>query len=264
MIIALVQARMGSTRLPGKVLMPIMGKPMIWYVVERLKRVAHVDKVVIATSEKNSNDVIRDLCKQYDIDCFSGSENDVLDRFYKAAKEYQADIVIRITADCPLLDPSLIGDMLEEFIRTQRYDYFSVACGAGASTEKFNGHRYPDGLDAEIFKFSILQSAWEEATLPLEREHVTPFIWQNPERFKLGNKQSTIDYSMMRWTVDNREDFEVVESIYNELYPKKKTFGLGDIIEFLSTHPELQEKNFHFIGAEEYAKFFENNEVHHG
>ena len=163
MIVAIVQARMGSTRLPGKVLKPIMGKPMLWYLVKRLERTANVDKVVIATSEEKNNDVIRDFCKQYSINCFSGSEQDVLDRFYKAAEQYKADIVIRITGDCPLLDPGLIGGMLDEFISSQKYEYYGVACGAGASTEEFNGHRYPDGLDAEIFKFSVLKKAWNEA-----------------------------------------------------------------------------------------------------
>lgn len=257
MIVAIVQARMGSTRLPGKVLKPIMGRPMLWYLVQRLRRTIGVDKVVIATSEETANDVIIDFCKQFAIDCFSGSEDDVLDRFYKVAREYNADIVLRITGDCPLLDPRLIGDMLKEFLSTHKYDYYSVACGAGASTDEFNGHRYPDGLDAEIFKFSILKIAWEEAKEQLEREHVTPFIWRRPERFRLGTKKSTKDYSSMRWTVDNQEDFEIVEEIYKELYPKKPDFGLEDVLEFFYAHPELQSKNSHFIGDEGYGKFFE-------
>ena len=255
-IVAIVQARMGSTRLPGKVLKPIMGKPMLWYLVQRIKQTEHVDKVVIATSEEKNNDVIRDFCKQYSIDCFSGSEEDVLDRFYRAAKQFDADVVIRITGDCPLLDPGLIGGMLDEFISGNKYDYYSVACGAGVSTKEFNGHRYPDGLDAEIFKFSILEEAWNEAKEKLEREHVTPFIWRKKERFRLGTKKSQNDYSLMRWTVDNQEDFEVVEEIYKELYPKKPNFGLEDILEFFNSHSELQDKNKHFIGDEGYDNFF--------
>ena len=256
MIVAIVQARMGSTRLPGKVLKPIMGKPMLWYLVKRLERTAYVDKVVVATSEEKDNDVIRDFCKQYSINCFSGSENDVLDRFYKAAKQYNSDVVIRITGDCPLLDPGLIGEMLKEFITSNQYDHYGVACGAGASTEEFNGHRYPDGLDAEIFKFSVLETAWNKAKDQLEREHVTPFIWRRPELFSLGTKTSPKDYSLMRWTVDNKVDFEVVEEIYKNLYPNKPDFGLKDILEFFNTHSELQDKNKHFIGDEGYGKFF--------
>ncbi len=256
MIVAIVQARMGSTRLPGKVLKPIMGKPMLWYLVKRLERTAYVDKVVVATSEEKNNDVIRDFCKQYSIDCFSGSENDVLDRFYKAAKQCGADVVIRITGDCPLLDPGLIGGMLKEFVAGNKYEYYSVACGAGASTEEFNGHRYPDGLDAEIFKFSLLETAWNEAKDQLEREHVTPFIWRRSERFVLGSKQSANDYSLMRWTVDNQADFEVVEEIYNNLYPNMPDFGLEDILKFFNANSKLQDKNKHFIGDEGYGKFF--------
>jgi len=255
MIVAIVQARMGSTRLPGKVLKPIMGKPMLWHLVQRLKRTTYVDKVVIATSEEKNNDVIRDFCTQYSIDCFSGSEDDVLDRFYKAAKQYNADIVIRITADCPLLDPDLIGGMLKEFISSNKYDYYCVACGASASTEEFNGHRYPDGLDAEIFKFSVLEIAWKEAKDQLEREHVTPFIWRRSERFNLGKKRSQKDYSLMRWTVDNQADFEIIEEIYKNLYLKKTDFGLEDILDFFNNHPKLQDKNKHFIGEEGYGVF---------
>ncbi len=256
MIVAIVQARMGSTRLPGKVLKPIMGKPMLWYLVKRLERTEYVDKVVVATSEEKNNDVIRDFCKQHSMDCFSGSEEDVLDRFYCAAKQVDADVVIRITADCPLLDPGLIGGMLKEFNSSDRYDYYCVACGASASTAEFNGLRYPDGLDAEIFRFSTLETAWKEAKAQLEREHVTPFIWRRPERFKLGKKTSQSDYSLMRWTVDNQADFEVIEEIYKNLYPKKNDFGLEDILEFFKSHQELQDKNKHFIGDEGYGIFF--------
>jgi spore coat polysaccharide biosynthesis protein SpsF len=256
-VVAIIQARMGSTRLPGKVLKPILGKPMLVHIVERLRKVAKINEVVVATSEEKINDSIRKICEENKISCFSGSENDVLDRFYKAARVHKANVVIRITADCPLVDPALIDKVLTLFLRSKNYDFIGVATGAGVADKKFDGYRYPDGLDTEVFSFSVLETAWREAKEPLEREHVTPFIWKRPNRFKLGSYKSDIDYSKMRWTVDNQEDFEVVSAIYAELYPKKLDFNMNDVLNFFKKNPKLLKKNVHFIGEEGYEKFWE-------
>lgn len=254
-VVAIIQARMGSTRLPGKVLKPILGKPMLWYIVQRLRSVSRIDEVVVATSEKEENDAIRIFCTKNNIICFSGDEADVLDRFYKAAKEQHADVLLRITADCPLVDPALVHNVLEEFF-TKGYDYMGVATGAGAATKEFDGFRFPDGLDTEVFTFTCLQTAWKEAKSQPEREHVTLFIWKRPEQFTLGSYKSTVDYSRMRWTVDTQEDFEFVHTIYRELYPTKPSFGMEDVLRFLNNHPSLLRKNEHFIGKEGYEQFW--------
>lgn len=257
MIIAIIQARIGSTRLPAKVIKTILGKPMFFYIVERIKRVSLIDDVVIATSEEKSNDIIRKLCQEHGINCFSGSEIDVLDRFYKAAKQYKADIVLRITADCPLIDPNIIKKILQIFLESWEYDFLGLATGAGAATEKFDKKRFPDGLDTEIFTFKVLENAWNHAISPLDREHVTPYIWKRPEKFRIFTYTSDIDYSELRWTVDNQEDFEVIEAIYKNLYPQKPDFGLEDILKFFEINPILLDKNSHFIGTEGYEKFWQ-------
>lgn len=254
-IVAIIQARIGSTRLPGKVLKPILGKPMLWYIVQRLRSVSRIDEVVVATSEKEENNAIRVFCARNNILCFSGDETDVLDRFYKAAKKQNADVLLRITADCPLVDPTLVHQVLEEFFNGG-YDYIGVATGAGAATEEFDGFRFPDGLDTEVFTFACLETAWKEAKNQPEREHVTVFIWKRPERFKLGSYKSSVDYSHMRWTVDTQEDFEFVQAIYTELYPTKPRFDMQDVLTFLKNHPSLLEKNKSFIGKEGYEQFW--------
>ena len=255
--IAIIQARMGSTRLPGKVLKEILGIPLLVHIVNRVKSAKGIDDVIVATSEEKNNDAIREVCKKNNINCFSGSEEDVLDRFYKAAKENNADIVLRITGDCPLIDPEIVSRIIEMF-KSLDYEFIGLATGAGGAKSEFDGHRFPDGLDTEIFYFSVLETAWKEAKEKFEREHVTPFIWKRPEKFKLGSYKSDIDYSDMRWTVDNQEDFELIQEIYKELYPKKQDFGLVDVLEFLKKNPELLKKNIHFIGKEGYEQFWKN------
>jgi len=254
-VVAIIQARMGSTRMPGKVLKPLLGKPMLLYIVERLRKAKGIDDVVIATSERPENDKIREFCKENHINYFSGSEENVLDRFYKAAKEDKADIVIRVTGDCPLIDPQLIEKVVEFFLENN-YDFIGLATGAGVANEEFKGFRFPDGVDTEIFRFDILETAWKEAKEALETEHVTPFIWKRPERFKVYTYKSDVDYSQMRWVVDNKEDFDLIESIYKELYSRKPNFGIQEVVNFFKKNPELLEKNKHFVGSEGYEEFW--------
>ncbi len=246
--VAIIQARIDSTRLPGKVLHPLGEQPMLWHVVRRVRAAPGVDQVVVATSEEDRDDPIRDLCRAHDIPCFAGSKTDVLDRFYHCANAYRADPILRITADCPLIDPHLIGRVLECY-RAGGYDHFGLATGAGAST--MDDRRFPDGLDVECFSLETLAVAWKSAESELEREHVTPFIWKNPHRFELGVLMADRDYSQLRWTVDNREDLEVVEKIYGALWKEESPpFSMGDVLGFLEDHPEVSDHNRHFIGLE--------------
>lgn len=252
--VAIIQARMGSSRLPGKVLFDILGKPMLWYIVDRVKRAKNVDTVVVATSDKPQDKKIVEFCKKYNINYFQGSEDDVLDRFYNAAKSYNADMVYRITGDCPLVDPSLI-DKLYEYYKNNDIDFSGIATGAGAINEE---NRFPDGLDTECFSFEILEKAYSNATKQSDREHVTPYIWRNNDIHKIGSLKSSKDYSYMRWTVDNQEDFDIIKNIYKALYPVKKDFNMDDIIDFFENNKELFKQNSHFIGDEGYEKLWEH------
>ena len=253
-IVAIVQARMGSTRLPGKILKSIQGMPMLWHIVSRLKSVDEIDEVVIATSDFPSDDQVYEMAKNYGIACFRGSETDVLNRFYSAAKMMDAQYVIRITGDCPLVDPLTISKLIQLYFNDQ-FDFCGVACGAGVAKEK-NINRFPDGLDAEIFSFKILSEVNNKANTILQREHVTPFIWQNNKSYKQGSLYSDVDYSDLRLTVDNKEDFDFVNWIYDMLYPNNSHFDLQDILELLENNPDVM-TNKHLIGQEGYEEFWD-------
>jgi spore coat polysaccharide biosynthesis protein SpsF len=247
--VAIIQARMGSTRLPGKVLKPILGKPMLWHIADRLSHVQGLQGVAVATSDQPEDEPIRRFCQEAGISSFAGSEKDVLDRFFKAAVEFHADPALRITGDCPLVDPELVGSLLKLY-QSSHCDHVGIATGAGAVFLKQG--RFPDGLDAECLSFSTLQRAWREATDPRDREHVTSYIWRHPDLFKLGVLEADNDYSDMRWTVDNAEDLEVIREIYRALYREKEPFLMNDILKYLAGHPELANKNKAFIGKEGY------------
>jgi spore coat polysaccharide biosynthesis protein SpsF len=248
---AIIQARMGSTRLPGKVLKPILGRPMLWYVVQRVRWAPGVTEVVVATSDQPNDEPVRSFCEENGIAVFAGSESDVLDRFYQAAVQYAGDPLIRVTGDCPFVDPQLIGRVLELFA-TGEYDHVGVATGAG--TIFLEGGRFPDGLDAECFRFTALERAWREATELSDREHVTPYIWRVPGRFRLGLLKAEEDYSQLRWTVDNEADFALVAQAYEALYREDRPFLMADILRYLAEHPELAATNQAFIGQEGYLE----------
>lgn len=252
--IALIQARMESTRLPGKVLKPILGRPVVWHIVERVRAVREIDLVGVVTSDRPANDPIRDFAAGYDVPCFSGSEEDVLDRFYQAARAWDGDPVIRITADCPLVDPEVVGGVLALFqSRSPRLDLASVATGAGVATDEFKGDRFPDGLDAEVVAFGALERAWKEATLMSDREHVTPFIWRQPDRFHIEHLMCAEgDLSELRWTIDYPEDMAMVTRIYEELYSESRPFGMRDVLAFLKLHPEVTAVNEHITNRAGY------------
>ncbi len=247
---------MGSTRLPGKVLRPILGRPMLWHIVNRVGRAPGISKVVVATSSLPKDAPIREFCQKEGINHFSGSESDVLDRYYQAAVLFEADPIIRITGDCPLVDPQVVGKLLA-FYESGGYDHVGVATGAGAVF--LDGGRYPNGLDAECFSFRALEKAYNEATLPTDREHVTPYIWRHPSLFELGVMKSKIDYSHLRFSVDYEADFELISQIYGALYNDNEPFLLDDVIRFISTHPELVDMNKGYIGKEGYKDLWKKD-----
>ncbi len=252
--VAIIQARLGSSRLPGKVLRPLLGYPMLGHIVRRVGAAKKVGKVVVATSDLPGDEPLRAFCAAEGIACFAGSERDVLDRFYQTALLHRADPVVRITADCPLADPALIDAVIAAG-EAGGLDHIGVAAGAGAA--KLTGGRFPAGLDAEFLRFSALETAWREAVAPTDREHVTPFIWRQPERFRLGVHKSEHDYSHLRWTVDYEADFEVVAELYAALYRPGSVFGMQDVLDFLSAHPELASRNAHHISSANHAKIWQ-------
>jgi spore coat polysaccharide biosynthesis protein SpsF len=254
-IVAIIQARMGSSRLPGKILLPIQGRPVIGHIHDRLNRVGSIDEVVIATSNEIQDDQVAHYCENENLSCFRGNEIDVLDRFYHAAINFEAQIVIRVTGDCPLLDPLTINKLIDMY-RLGNFDHCGVAAGAGVANDT-SIQRYPDGLDAEIFGIEILREAWVNSTSKQHREHVTPFIWQQEERYSLGKLEcESGDFSAYRWTLDNAEDFQLIKKIYDELYPRNPFFGMQDVLLLLKAHPEWSNENKHLIGSEGYEEFW--------
>lgn len=231
-VVIIIQARMSSNRLPGKILMPILGEPMIIHQIRRIREVKNISSLIVATSDDVSDNEFVDELTKRGIDLFRGSLNDVLDRYYQTAKKYEAKHVVRITGDCPLLHYELIENILAEHLDNQS-DY----------TSNIFPPTYPDGLDVEIIKMDALEKAWVNASKKSDREHVTTFIRNNPDVFVIRNVYSDIDYSMKRWTVDEPEDFKFIETIFKKLYPESKLFSFEDILMLLNEKPEYEEIN---------------------
>lgn len=240
---ALIQARMASSRLPGKVLADISGKPMLHHVIDRVKASRVIQDIIVVTTTALEDQTVCTLADERNVKTYAGSAIDVLDRYYQAAKCFRIDVVVRITADCPLMDPSIIDRTVKTFFESG-CDYASTAYPVAT---------FPDGLDVEVFTFSTLERAWKEATLGSEREHVTPFIWKNPHWFTLKSVQSEVDRSDMRWTVDEKEDLEFVREVYRHLGTGTK-FGMNDILIFLRQHPDVLHLNRGILRNEGYQK----------
>lgn len=234
-VVAILQARISSRRLPGKVMKPILGRPMLARQLERLRRCRRVDDLVVATSDQPDDDPLAELCAAEGTACFRGSLDDVLNRFHRCAVEQQADHVVRLTGDCPLADPAVIDEVIR-FFHAGNYDYASNVLPP----------TFPDGLDVEIIRFSCLEEADREAVLPSHREHVTPFLRVHPECYRLGNYTGPADLSHLRWTVDEPDDFEFVRQVYERLYPDKPDFTTQDILDLLAHEPALQTINSKF------------------
>lgn len=244
--IAIIQARMSSTRLPGKVLKPILGQPMLALQIERTRRARQFDHLLVATSEGDDDDAIVKLCGKLGVECFRGSLEDLLDRYYQAALPHRPKHVVRLTADCPLADPMVI-DAVITLHRDGGYDY----------TCNFDPPSWPNGLCTEVMRFDCLEKAAREARLPSEREHITFYFTKRPDEFKLGNLEGARDLSHLRWTVDRPEDLELVTEIYEALYPDNPEFTTDDVLALLETRPELSDINADITRHEGHLKSFE-------
>ena len=255
-VVAIVQARVGSTRLHQKVLIDIVGKPMLWHVINRLKKAKFVDEIIVATTMKEEDAPIINLAQENDVTGFAGNEKDVLDRYFQAAEIHKADVIVRITADCPLIDPEVVDRVIKYFLEND-YDYVSNTDDVGE--RKVRKPTYPDGLDTEVFSFDCLERTWKEAKMSSEREHVTSYMWKNPEIFKLGSVKCDQDLSNMRWTVDLEEDLMFVREVYKHLYKKGRIFSLNDILSLLKSHPELMRINRGITRNEGYHKSLEKD-----
>ena len=252
-ILIIIQARIGSSRLPGKVLRKLINKPILLHIVNRLRKIKN-SNIVIATSKNKKDKKIINFCKKNKINYFSGSENNVLDRFYKTAANFDGKNIIRVTGDCPLIDPVIIKKLIKFYFK-YNYDHAGIATGAGVHNLKIK--KFPDGLDAEIFKFSALKKAWQNSKNKIEREHVTPYIWKRSKKFKIGIFQSREDYSNYRWTLDNIKDFRFIKKIYKNLYKNNKIFYMKDVINFLNKNPKIALINEKNIGREKYEEIRE-------
>ena len=248
--VGIIQARMGSTRLPGKILKPLLGSPMLARMLERVKRAKKLDAVVVATTNKPEDDATAELAQRCGVQVFRGDEHDVLDRFYKAAKETGAGVVVRLTGDCPLHDPAVIDEVIGHFLNS-KVDYTHSPAN------------YPEGLDTEVFSFEALERAWKEAKLPSEREHVTPYIRNHPELFHIDGAWTSGggDHSAMHWSVDTEQDFDFVAKIYEQLYPINPSFNKDDVLALLAQRPELLEINKGGTGYEGLEKSLKEDEA---
>ena len=225
---AIIQARMGSTRLPGKVLMQIEDKPLIGHIISRVQQSAYVDDIILATTTDSADDQLVAYAQEIGVKVYRGETANVLSRYYNAAKENNVDVIIRVTADDPFKDPVVIDKLIEAYVAGD-YDYVSNTIEPS----------YPEGLDIEVFSFSALEKCFKQAQEDFEKEHVTPYIWMHPEKFKLLNVKNDKDLSDIRLTVDTAEDIVFAKEIYKNLYHKKKMFRLNDVLDLFEHKPEL-------------------------
>lgn len=232
-IVATIEARMTSSRLPGKVLMPIMGKPMLAYLIERLKR-SRVDEIVVATTDRPTDDLIEQMATNLGVGCFRGSEEDVLGRVLLAAKSVGADVIVEITGDCPLIDPDIVDQVLDVYL-SQQVDYAS-------NTLK---RTYPRGLDVQVFSTNLLDEVNILTSDPIDHEHVSLYIYEHPEKYRLANLESGLSPAQanLRLTVDTIEDFSLIESVYNSLYLDNPNFSMGHVLAYLSDNPDVAKIN---------------------
>lgn len=232
-VVAIIQARMGSTRLPGKALIDIGGMSMLARVVRRVQRARTIAGVVVATTVGAADDAIVAECARLGVPTTRGSEDDVLDRYYQAAVAHQAQVIVRITSDCPLIDPDVI-DLVVQAFQQAAPDY------ASNTLER----RYPRGLDLEVFSFAALEQAWREAAEPYQRAHVTPFLYQHPERFRMLAVSGADDHSAHRWTVDTPEDLAFVRAVYARL-GDADAFSWRAVLDLIEREPALAAINAH-------------------
>ncbi len=232
-VVAIIQARMGSTRLPGKVLMNISEKPMLWHVIERIKKCKKIDSIVVATTSKDEDKAIIKIAKKCGVETFAGSENDVLDRYYQAAKKFNADIIVRIVADCPLINSSTIDEMIDLRLKE--------------NAEYVGGHPVLPSIEQgmEVISRTALERVKNSAKKDYQKEHVTIFIRENPKLFKVRGIKPKLIFQRtdMRLTVDTEDDLKLMREIYKRLYKEDKIIDLKDVIKLLEDNPRLKAIN---------------------
>ncbi|OPX90128.1 MAG: 3-deoxy-manno-octulosonate cytidylyltransferase [Pelotomaculum sp. PtaB.Bin013] len=233
-VVAIIQARMGSTRFPGKIMKNLFGKSVLAHVIERVKQIKSIDDVVIATTMLVGDDIVEQEAAIQEAKVFRGSEEDVLSRYYYAAQKYKAQSVVRITSDCPLIDPVVCDEIIGCF---QQNVYDLVTNAGGDLTQR----TYPRGLDTEVFSFQLLEEVFKKADVKYQREHVTPYIYEHSDRIFYYKNQ--VDYSRYRWTLDTAEDFALIREIYRHLYKGKHDFYLTEVIKLIEKYPELAKLN---------------------
>ncbi len=245
-IITVIQSRMGSTRLPGKVMMPLAGKPLLYRMHERVAASELSGNIIIAATKEETDVPIIELCEENNLNYYRGHSTDLLERHYKAAKIFNADVVVKIPSDCPLIDPNIIDKVIKYFIDNfPKYDFVS----------NLHPATYPDGNDVEVMTMKAIEDAWQNAKLPLEREHTTPFLWENPDKFRIGNViwETGLDFSMThRFTIDYKEDYDFIKTVYDELYSENNMFKLDDILNLLDDNPEIKRINEKYAGVNWY------------
>lgn len=235
-IVAIIQARMGSTRLPGKVLRQVLEKPLLVYQLERVARAKLIDEMIVATTERRIDDPIVLLCQALGIAYYRGSENDVLNRYFEAASFINAEVVVRLTSDCPLIDPEQIDKVIKSYLLSP-HELLYVS--------NILKRSFPRGMDTEVFSFKALKLANQKAKTKSDREHVTRYMVNNPYTFHLANVTNNKDYSYHRWTVDAIEDFILIKRIIETVYPTQPYFTMEDIIALLEKFPKWQKINAH-------------------
>lgn len=245
---AIIQARMGSTRFPEKILKNLNDKTVLEHIVKRAQD-SEADICIVATTSNERDDVVEQFCKKRNIPCFRGSESDVLERFYRCAQDYHLDVIVRITADDPLKDTGIINKAISLLVNNN-YDYVS-------NTVK---PTYPEGIDVEVFTFEALEKAYKEAMLPSEHEHVTPYIWKNKNIFKIYNFENNVDLSDMRWTMDTEDDFEFMKRVYSN-FEGKDNFSMEDVLIFVSENPEVLQINQGHVRNAGYLKSIEEERM---
>ncbi|MFC2048074.1 cytidylyltransferase domain-containing protein [Chloroflexota bacterium] len=231
-IVAVIQVRMKSTRLPGKVLKNILGKPMLWHLVTRVQKAKYIDDVVIATTVNEGDNSLEEFTIDNNLGVYRGSENDLVDRFFNAGKKYQADITVRVWGDCPLIDPDIIDKVLLKFIG-ENYDY----------ANNFHPPTYPSGMNFEVYSLKSLERIWKETSDIFYREYPFEFIYANHNSFKTLYDHNEVNLSNINLTVDYIEDFEIIAEIFRSLYQENEIFHMKDILEFIEKHPKLSEMN---------------------
>ncbi len=245
-IVTIIQARTGSSRLPDKIFMPLAGKPLLLRMIQRVQNSKLADNIVVATTTEETDDKIEELCIFKNINFYRGHSTDLLDRHFQAALEYNADAVVKIPSDCPLIDPEIIDKVIGYYLnKVHNYDYVS----------NLHPATYPDGNDVEIFSITALKTAWENAVRELEREHTTPYFWENPDKFRIGNVEweTGLNYSMThRFTIDYMEDYLFIKAVYDELYDNNPKFSLSDILDLLERKPEIKKLNEKYVGVNWY------------